>query len=77
MPIMAAPNTLTATEIARQIDCRHADGRGRHPRPSRRIDKRDADVLAWSHLAREAALERARRSIAGRARACCTACRSA
>jgi Asp-tRNA(Asn)/Glu-tRNA(Gln) amidotransferase A subunit family amidase len=25
-----------------------------------RIDKRDADVLAWSHLAREAALERAR-----------------
>jgi Asp-tRNA(Asn)/Glu-tRNA(Gln) amidotransferase A subunit family amidase len=60
MPIMSAPNTLTATEIARQIDCRHAHGRGRHPRPSRRIDKRDADVLAWSHLAREAALERAR-----------------
>ena len=40
------PGRLTAEAIVRA----HLD----------RIDQRDADVLAWSHLAREAALERAR-----------------
>ena len=57
---MSAPNTLTATEIAQQIDAGALTAEAIVRAHLERIDKRDADVLAWSHLAREAALERAR-----------------
>src|SRR5947208_5852637 len=60
MAIMAAPNTLTAAEIARQIDSGTLTAEGVIRAHLERIDKRDAEVLAWKHLAREAALERAR-----------------
>ena len=59
-PIMSAPNTLTATEIARQIDAGTLTAEAVIRAHLERIDKRDADVLAWSHLARDAALERAK-----------------
>jgi len=58
--IMSAPNTLTATEIARQIDSGKLTAEAVVRAHLERIDKRDADVLAWTHLARDAALERAR-----------------
>ena len=58
--IMSAPNTLTATEIARQIDSGKLTAEAVVRAHLERIDKRDADVLAWSHLARDAALERAK-----------------
>ena len=48
---------LTATEIARQIDGGTLTAEAVVRAHLDRIDKRDADVLAWSHLAREAALE--------------------
>jgi Asp-tRNA(Asn)/Glu-tRNA(Gln) amidotransferase A subunit family amidase len=57
---MTAPNTLTATEIARGIDSGSLTAEAVVRAHLERIDKRDADVLAWSHLARDAALERAR-----------------
>jgi Asp-tRNA(Asn)/Glu-tRNA(Gln) amidotransferase A subunit family amidase len=57
---MSASNTLTATEIARQIDSGKLTAEAVIRAHLERIDSRDADVLAWSHLAREAALERAR-----------------
>lgn len=57
---MSGPNTLTATEIAREIDAGALSAEAVVQAHLERIDKRDADVLAWSHLAREAALERAR-----------------
>ena len=57
---MTAPNTLTATEIAQQIDSGTLTAEAIVRAHLERIDKRDADVLAWSHLARDAALERAR-----------------
>ena len=57
---MSAPNTLTATEIAQQIDAGKLTAEAVVRAHLDRIDKRDADVLAWSHLARDAALERAR-----------------
>ena len=60
MAIMSAPNTLTATEIARQIDSGKLTAESVIRAHLERIDKRDADVLAWVHLARDAALERAR-----------------
>src|SRR3954447_4049970 len=60
MPVMTAPNTLTATEIARQIDSGSLTAELVVRAHLERIDKRDADVLAWSHLARDAALERAK-----------------
>ena len=60
MPIMSGPNTLTATEIARQIDAGTLTAEAVIRAHLERIDKRDADVLAWSHLARDAALGRAR-----------------
>jgi Asp-tRNA(Asn)/Glu-tRNA(Gln) amidotransferase A subunit family amidase len=60
MPIMTAPNTLTATEIAREIDSGKLTAEAVVRAHLERIDKRDADVLAWSHLARDAALARAR-----------------
>lgn len=60
MPIMSAPNTLTATQIAQQIDAGTLTAEAVIRAHLERIDKRDADVLAWSHLARDAALERAR-----------------
>ena len=60
MAIMSAPNTLTATEIARQIDGGTLTAEAVIRAHLDHIDKRDADVLAWVHLARDAALERAR-----------------
>ncbi len=57
---MSGPNTLTATEIAKQIDAGTLTAEAVIRAHLERIDKRDADVLAWSHLAREAALQRAR-----------------
>lgn len=57
---MSGPNTLTATEIAQQIDAGTLTAEAVIRAHLERIDKRDADVLAWSHLARDAALERAR-----------------
>ena len=57
---MSAPNTLTATEIAQQIDAGKLTAEAVVRAHLERIDKRDQDVLAWSHLARDAALERAR-----------------
>ena len=57
---MSGPNTLTATEIAKQIDAGTLTAEAVIRAHLERIDKRDADVLAWSNLAREAALERAR-----------------
>jgi Asp-tRNA(Asn)/Glu-tRNA(Gln) amidotransferase A subunit family amidase len=57
---MSGPNTLTATEITKQIDAGTLTAEAVIRAHLERIDKRDADVLAWSHLAREAALERAR-----------------
>jgi Asp-tRNA(Asn)/Glu-tRNA(Gln) amidotransferase A subunit family amidase len=60
MRIMSGPNTLTATEITRQIDAGKLTAEAVVRAHLERIDKRDADVLAWSHLAREAALDRAR-----------------
>src|SRR6476661_7461129 len=60
MAFMTTPNTLTATEIARQIDSASLTAEAVIHAHLERIDQRDAQVLAWSHLAREAALERAR-----------------
>src|SRR5476651_1085355 len=60
MPTMSAPNTLTATEIARQIDSGALTAEAVVRAHLDRIDLRDSDVLAWTHLARDAALERAR-----------------
>jgi Asp-tRNA(Asn)/Glu-tRNA(Gln) amidotransferase A subunit family amidase len=57
---MTAPNTLTATEIARQIDSGGLTAEAVVQAHLERIDARDKDVLAWTHLARDAALERAR-----------------
>ncbi|MCC8428598.1 amidase [Reyranella aquatilis] len=57
---MAALNTLTATELAQRLDSGAATAEGIVRAHLDRIDERDADVLAWSHLAREAALETAR-----------------
>ncbi|MBN9088362.1 MAG: amidase [Reyranella sp.] len=57
---MSAPNTLTATEIARRIDSGKLTAEAVVRAHLERIDKRDSDVLAWTHLARDAALERAR-----------------
>jgi len=57
---MSGPNTLTATEIVQQIDAGTLTAEAVIRAHLDRIDKRDADVLAWSHLARKAALERAR-----------------
>ena len=57
---MSAPNTLTATEIARQIDSGKLTAEAVVRAHLERIDRRDAEVLAWSHLAREPALQRAR-----------------
>jgi Asp-tRNA(Asn)/Glu-tRNA(Gln) amidotransferase A subunit family amidase len=57
---MSAPNTLTATEIARQIDSGALTAEAVVRAHLDRIDLRDRDVLAWTHLAREAALERAK-----------------
>src|SRR5205809_508588 len=57
---MSASNTLTATEIARQIDSGKLTAEAVIRAHLERIDSRDADVLAWSHLARVAALDRAK-----------------
>jgi Asp-tRNA(Asn)/Glu-tRNA(Gln) amidotransferase A subunit family amidase len=60
LAIMPAPNTFTASEIARQIDSGTLTAEAVVRAHLERIDQRDADVLAWKHLARDAALERAR-----------------
>lgn len=60
LSIMAALNTLTATELAQRLDAGAATAEAIVRDHLERIDQRDADVLAWSHLAREAALETAR-----------------
>src|SRR5258707_15586958 len=57
---MSAPNTVTASELAQRIDAGSLTAEAIVRRQLERIDQRDAQVLAWSHLAREAALERAR-----------------
>ncbi len=57
---MAALNTLTATEVAQKIDSGVVTAEAVVRDHLDRIDQRDADVLAWSHLARDAALEHAR-----------------
>jgi Asp-tRNA(Asn)/Glu-tRNA(Gln) amidotransferase A subunit family amidase len=58
-PIMTAPNTLSATELAQRIDAGTVTAEAIVRAHLERIDERDSAVLAWSHLAREAALERA------------------
>ncbi|NDH64286.1 MAG: hypothetical protein EBY18_22165, partial [Alphaproteobacteria bacterium] len=58
--LMSAPNTLTATELARKVDAGTLTAEAIVRAHLDRIDSRDGDVLAWSHLARDAALERAR-----------------
>jgi Asp-tRNA(Asn)/Glu-tRNA(Gln) amidotransferase A subunit family amidase len=60
MVSMPTPNTLTATELAQQIDSGAVTAEAIVRAHLDRIDKRDGDVLAWSHLARDAALECAR-----------------
>lgn len=60
MASMSAPNTLTATELAHQIDSGAVTAEAIVRAHLDHIDARDGDVLAWSHLARDAALERAR-----------------
>jgi Asp-tRNA(Asn)/Glu-tRNA(Gln) amidotransferase A subunit family amidase len=57
---MADLNTLTATELAHRIDAGAVTAEAIVRDHLERIDQRDAEVLAWSHLARGAALERAR-----------------
>ncbi|NQW50083.1 MAG: amidase, partial [Rhodospirillales bacterium] len=57
---MASLNTLTATELAHRLDSGAATAEGIVRAHLDRIDERDADVLAWSHLAREAALQTAK-----------------
>jgi Asp-tRNA(Asn)/Glu-tRNA(Gln) amidotransferase A subunit family amidase len=51
-PTMAAPNTLTATELAQRLDAGTVTAEAIVRAHLERIDRRDADVLAWSHLAR-------------------------
>src|SRR5580698_2369865 len=60
MPHMSTPNTLTATQIAQQIDAGRLTAEAVIQAHLERIDKRDADVLAWTHLARDAALQHAK-----------------
>jgi Asp-tRNA(Asn)/Glu-tRNA(Gln) amidotransferase A subunit family amidase len=57
---MTAPNTLSATELAQRLDRGTVTAEAIVRAHLERIDQRDTDVLAWSHLARDAALERAR-----------------
>jgi Asp-tRNA(Asn)/Glu-tRNA(Gln) amidotransferase A subunit family amidase len=57
---MTSPNTLSATELAQKLDAGSVTAEAIVRSHLERIDRRDADVLAWSHLAREAALERAK-----------------
>ena len=57
---MTSPHMLTATELAQKIDAGAVTAEAIVRSHLERIDQRDADVLAWSHLARDAALERAR-----------------
>jgi Asp-tRNA(Asn)/Glu-tRNA(Gln) amidotransferase A subunit family amidase len=57
---MAALNTLTATELAHKIESGATTAEAIVRDHLERIDQRDAEVLAWSHLARDAALERAK-----------------
>jgi Asp-tRNA(Asn)/Glu-tRNA(Gln) amidotransferase A subunit family amidase len=57
---MPEPNTMTATALAAAIDSGALTAEAIIRSHLDRIDQRDADVLAWSHLARDAALETAR-----------------
>ena len=56
---MSEPNTMTAIELAQKIDAGVLTAEAVVRSHLERIDQRDADVLAWTHLARDAALERA------------------
>jgi Asp-tRNA(Asn)/Glu-tRNA(Gln) amidotransferase A subunit family amidase len=58
--IMTEPNMLTATELSTRIDAGTLSAEAIVRSCLERIDARDSDVLAWAHLARDAALERAR-----------------
>ncbi len=58
--IMTEPNALTATELSARIDGGTLTAEAIVRSCLERIDARDSDVLAWAHLARDAALERAR-----------------
>ena len=57
---MTAPNSLSATELAQRLDAGTVTAEAIVHAHLDRIDQRDAEVLAWSYLARDAALERAR-----------------
>ncbi len=57
---MTALNTLSATELAQRLDAGTVTAEAIVRAHLERIDRRDAEVLAWSHLARDAALERAK-----------------
>ena len=57
---MTAPNTLSAAELAQRLDAGVVTAEAIVRAHLERIDQRDAQVLAWSHLARDAALARAR-----------------
>ena len=57
---MTGLNTLSATDLAQRLEGGTVTAEAIVSAHLERIDQRDADVLAWSHLARDAALERAR-----------------
>jgi Asp-tRNA(Asn)/Glu-tRNA(Gln) amidotransferase A subunit family amidase len=57
---MSGLNSLTATELAKKIDAGAATAEAIVNDHLDRIAERDSDVLAWSHLARDAALARAK-----------------
>jgi len=58
--MMTEPNALTATELSTRIDAGTLTAEAIVRSCLERINARDSDVLAWAHLARDAALERAR-----------------
>ena len=57
---MPEPNMMTATALAEAIDSGALTAEAVVRAHLDRIDARDADVLAWSHIARDAALRTAR-----------------
>ncbi len=57
---MTALNRQSATELAQRIDAGTATAEAIVRAHLDHIDRRDLDVLAWSHLARDAALARAK-----------------
>ena len=57
---MPEPNTMTATQLAAAVDSGALTAEAIIRSHLDRIDQRNAAVLAWSHIARDAALETAR-----------------